>query len=216
MGARRLRSAAKPRRGAPPSTSRRSTFRVRAASGFRSGSGDPLRPRRGWVALQGGRATLGPDRGAEGICELVDLRAGAALGDRDEQAAIVLGVLAAKRVSGCDAALRAAVEDRPDGSVEANRELAHDRRLVDQLDAVDRAQPLARVGGALNQQLAQLAEAAAAEPGEVDHRAERVQGLRGADVVGRLLAADVLLARLQGEDEAAAPVDILGFAGDSA
>src|SRR6201999_3435008 len=37
---------------------------------------------------------------------------------------------------------------------------------------------------------------------------------RGADVVGRFLAADVLLARLQREDEAAAAVDVLGFAGD--
>ena len=48
----------------------------------------------------------------------------------------------------------------------------------------------------------------------MDHRAERVQRLRGADVVGRFLAADVLLAGLQGEHEAAPPVDVLGFAGD--
>ena len=57
---------------------------------------------------------------------------------------------------------------------------------------------------------------ALAEPGEVDHAAERVQRLRGADVVGRLLAADVLLAGLQREDEAAAAVDVDGLAGDPA
>ena len=48
----------------------------------------------------------------------------------------------------------------------------------------------------------------------MDHRRQRVQRLRRADVVGRLLAADVLLAGLQGEDEAAAAVDVLGFARD--
>src|SRR4029077_1499972 len=50
--------------------------------------------------------------------------------------------------------------------------------------------------------------------GEMDHRPQRVQRLGGADVVGRLLATDVLLAGLQGEDEAAAAVDVLGLAGD--
>ena len=100
----------------------------------------------------------------------VDLLAGAALGDRDQQAVLVLGVLAAERVAGGDAALGAALEHRGDRGVEPERELAHDRRLVQQLDALDRGQPLARVGGAPDQQLAQLAEALAAEPGEVDHR----------------------------------------------
>ena len=38
----------------------------------------------------------------------------------------------------------------------------------------------------------------------------------GADVVGRLLAADVLLAGLQREHEAAAPVDVRGLARDPA
>ena len=57
---------------------------------------------------------------------------------------------------------------------------------------------------------------APAEPGEVDRAGERVQRLRGADVVGRLLAADVLLAGLQREHEAAAAVDVGGLAGDPA
>ena len=103
---------------------------------------------------------------------------------------------------------------RSDRRIEAQGELARDRRIVQQLHPRDRGEPLARVGGAPDQQLAQLAEALAAEPGEVDRRRQRVQRLRGADVVGRLLAADVLLAGLQGEDEAAAAVDVVGFAGD--
>ena len=111
-------------------------------------------------------------------------------------------------------ALRDPVEHLADRRVEPHGELADDRRVVQQLDPVDRGEPLPRVGGAPHQQLAQLAEALAAEPGQVDHRAERVQRLRGADVVGRFLATDVLLAGLQREHEAAAPVDVLGFAGD--
>ena len=57
---------------------------------------------------------------------------------------------------------------------------------------------------------------AAAEPGQVDDAGERVERLRGADVRGRLLAADVLLARLQRQHEAAAAVDVARLAGDAA
>ena len=51
---------------------------------------------------------------------------------------------------------------------------------------------------------------------EVDHAGEGVERLRGADVGGGLLAADVLLAGLQREHEAAAAVHVDGFAGDAA
>jgi hypothetical protein len=51
--------------------------------------------------------------------------------------------------------------------------------------------------------LPQLAKTLRAEPREVDEAAEREERLVGRDVRGRLLAADVLLARLQGEDIAA-------------
>ena len=98
------------------------------------------------------------DRAADRIGELVDLLAAAALGNRDQQAIGVLGVLAAERVAGGDAALGAVVEDGGNGSVQLDRELACDRRLVQQLDPLDRGQPLARIGGALDEQLAELAE----------------------------------------------------------
>ena len=87
---------------------------------------------------------------------------------------------------------------------------------MQQLDAVELRQRAARVGGPLEQQLAELDEPATTEPAQVDHARERVERLRGADVVGRLLAADVLLAGLQREHEAAAAVDVGRLAGDAA
>ena len=84
------------------------------------------------------------------------------------------------------------------------------------VDAVDRGQRLARVVRARHEQLAELVDPLAAEPAQVDHARERVQRLRGADVVRGLLAADVLLARLQREHEAAAAVDVGRLARDPA
>ena len=114
-----------------------------------------------------------------------------------------------------DAAAQAAPAHGGDVGVQAQRELAHDRLLVELLDAVDRGQPLARVVGAGEQQLAELDDPAAPEPAQVDDAGERVQRLGGADVRGRLLAADVLLAGLQREHEAAAPVEVGGGARDA-
>ena len=70
--------------------------------------------------------------------------------------------------------------------------------------------------GAAQHQLGQLHQAALAEPREVDHAGERVERLRGADVVRGLLAPDVLLAGLEREHEAAAPVQVARLAGDPA
>ena len=109
---------------------------------------------------------------------------------------------------------RAAAPDGRDVGVEAQRELADHGLLVQLLDAVERGEPLARVVRAREQQLAELDDAAAAEPGQVDDAGERVERLRGADVRGGLLAADVLLARLQRQHEAAPAVDVDGLAGD--
>ena len=140
----------------------------------------------------------------------------ALLGERDEQAVGELVVLAAQREAGVHALLLAAADDRVDIRVQAHGELADDRLLVQRADAVERGQRLAGVVRALQQQLAELDEAVAAQPAEVDDAAERVERLRGADVRRRLLAADVLLARLEREHEAAAPVDVGRLAGDAA
>ena len=66
--------------------------------------------------------------------------------------------------------------------------------------------PLPRVARERHAGLAELAEALRPEPGERDEPAEREQRLVGRHVRRRLLAADVLLARLQREDEAAVAV----------
>ena len=157
-----------------------------------------------------------PDRAAERVGEAVDVALRAPLGDRDQQPVLVLRVLASERIARGDPLLADPIEHLGHGRVDAHRELARHRRLVQQLHALDGRQRLARVGGAAHQQLAELDDAAPAEPGEVDRAGERVQRLGGADVVRRLLAADVLLAGLQREDEAAAPVGVGGLAGDPA
>src|SRR5436190_21631391 len=53
------------------------------------------------------------------------------------------------------------------------------------------------------------------EPREVDETGERQQRLVGRDVGGRLLAPDVLLARLQGQDIAALARGVYRFADDA-
>ncbi len=85
---------------------------------------------------------------------------------------------------------------------------------MEELDAVELGKPLARVGGPSAQELAELDEPPLAEPGQVDHSSEGVQRLRGADVVGRLLAADVLLAGLEREHEPAPAVGVHRLARD--
>ena len=160
------------------------------------------------------RFASGRHRGAEHLGQPVDVRPRAPLGDRHEQPVGVLGVVAPERIAGVDPLLAAARDHLPDGRVELDRELAHHRLVVQRRDPVDRGQPLAGVRGALEHQLGQLDDPALAQPAQVDHAGERVQRLRGADVRGGLLAADVLLARLQGEHEPALAVDVLGLAGD--
>ena len=140
----------------------------------------------------------------------------APLRERHQQPVLVLRVVAAERIPRADSLGRAPVEHVSDRCVEGDRELADRRGLVQQLDAVDRAEALPRVGGAANEQLPELDEASLAEPGEVDHAGQRVERLGGADVVGRLLAADVLLAGLEREHEAAAAVDVGRLACDPA
>src|SRR5204862_1665402 len=88
------------------------------------------------------------------------------------------------------------------------------RGVVQELDAVEIGEALARVSGSAAAELTELDDAALAEPCEVYDPAERVECLGRADVVRRLLAADVLLARLQGEHEPSPAVGVGGLAGD--
>ena len=115
-----------------------------------------------------------------------------------------------------DPALAAAGDDPVHRRGHGDREFARHRLLVEQLDAVDGAQALAGVGGAPEHQGRQLDESLATQPAEVDHPGQGVERLGGADVRRGLLAADVLLAGLQGQHEAALAVQIARLPGDSA
>ena len=83
------------------------------------------RPRRSLAARRSAA-----DGGAEGVGEAVDVGLRAALGDRDQQAVGVLGVLAGERVAGGDPLGGDRVEHLLHGRVDAHRELARDRRVV--------------------------------------------------------------------------------------
>ena len=154
----------------------------------------------------------------EHVGQPADLVDRAVLGDRDQERILVFGVVAAERVD-LEARRRSVglvtewqeFLDRPFG---ANREFPDHRRIVEQFESVEAADQVARVGGATGHQLAQFDEALLAQPGEVDHAGEGVQGLRSADVRGRLFPADVLLAGLKGEHETAAAVNVGRLTGD--
>ena len=156
------------------------------------------------------------NRPAERVGETVDVLPRRPLRYCHEDAVLMLGVVPRQRVSRRDAIGRHGVERPLHRRRDANRELTYHGSVREQLHPLDRRQPPSRVGGPPHQQLPELDESPLAKPGEVDDPAQRVQRLRGADVVGRLLAADVLLAGLQGEHEAAPAVDVGGLARDPA
>src|SRR3989442_11468779 len=91
---------------------------------------------------------------------------------------------------------------------EPHRKLPHDRMLVKRLASRDRAEALPGLGRPPGHELAELDNSLPAEPGQVDHSCKRVERLARADVRGRLFPADVLLACLQREYEAAPPIDV--------
>src|SRR3989441_12877935 len=88
----------------------------------------------------------------------------------------------------------------------SQRELFEEGRAEAERHAGDLRQALGRVVGLRRRELADLDEAVPPERREVDRRHERAEGDVGADVGGRLRAADVLLARLQRQHEAARAV----------
>ena len=81
-----------------------------------------------------------------------------------------------------------------------------------QLCARLRGQRLRRVIGLGQVVLGQFADAFFAVDGEKDRRHQRDQSLIGADVRGRFFAADMLLARGEGQNEAAIPCPVDGLA----
>ena len=140
----------------------------------------------------------------EHLDEPVDLRRRALLGDGDEQHVVHALVVAADRVPGMDAALARRLHDVARIPSDANGTLLECCLIwKHQLEPGTLQQLLLRVGRERETGLPQLAQTLRTEPREVDEPSERQERLVRRDVRRRLLAADVLLARLQGEDIAA-------------
>jgi len=123
-------------------------------------------------------------------------------------------VLGAEVVPPDDAAIAQARVDPGRGHGAAHRELVEEaarphreaRKLGDAGRRVVRIVPA---------QLRDAAESPGAQRGEVDGRGEGHQRFVGADVRGRLLAPDVLLARVEREDVAANALAVAGLARDA-
>ncbi len=89
-----------------------------------------------------------------------------------------------------------------------HRELVEEIALVDDFDAGDRAQPLRRLQRPGMVDARQPAQPVAAQQRHVDRERQRAQARIGADIAGRLLAPDMLLARRERQHEAALAVRV--------
>ena len=91
------------------------------------------------------------------------------------------------------------------------RELVEEA-AIDELHAGDRGEPLGGLHRRRMVEPGQPGQPRLAEQRQVDREGQRAEPGIGADVAGRLLAADVLLARRQGQHPAAPPIGIDGLA----
>jgi hypothetical protein len=126
----------------------------------------------------------------------------AVLGERDQQHVVHPRVVAPEDVAGVDTASAGLADDLLRGSSDANGKLLECCLFCKHESRPRRS--FACSASAM-QVLPHLLEPLRPEPREVDEPARRQQRLVGGDVGGRLLAPDVLLARLEGEDIAALP-----------
>src|SRR5215468_7698671 len=147
-------------------------------------------------------------RGGQGGRVGVDLLARALLRHRHEEAVLVGAVEGPERHAGQDLVLEQALHHALGRLGQLERELLEEGRAELELHPGDLAERLRRVVRLGRGELARLAQADLAHDGHVDRRHEGAERHVGADVRGRFLAADVLFARLQGEDEAALAVEV--------
>ncbi len=131
---------------------------------------------------------------------------------RHEQNVVHALVVAAERIAGMDAALACAPDHLSRGKRRAERDLL-ERAASNAGTKVD---PLPRVLREREACLAHLAQSVGPEPRQRREPGEREQRLVRRDVRRRLLAPDVLLARLKRENEAAPPIRVDGLADDAA
>ncbi len=119
-----------------------------------------------------------------------------------------------QRQAGEDAALQQAAMDRA-GVRDVDRELVEVGAGMEPAHA-DRGQRRLELRGTRGTVRRHVAQPVRADGREVDRRREGEQGLVGADVAGRLVATDVLLARPERHDEGALAVEVGGHAHEAA
>ena len=102
--------------------------------------------------------------------------------------------------------MRSTTRSAPTGSATANSRSTG--AAGQRLDAVDGQQRLAGVAGAPGAAQGQLPQPGGAQPGQLERRSHRDQGLVGADVGRRPLPADVLLPGAQGGDVGPPALDV--------
>ena len=181
--------------------------------------GQPLRPRDRRRAAAGLRLLVDQLHRRdlrEHVGEAVDLRRRPLLRDGDEQDVVHARVVAPERVPGMHAERARVADDVSRVPSDAYRKLLERCPFwKQQLDAGALLEPLLRIRAERETGLPHVAESLRAEPREVHEAAERKQRLIRRDVGGGLLAADVLLARLQGEDIAAFTRGVYRLADDA-
>src|SRR5262249_16411960 len=132
----------------------------------------------------------------------VILLARALFGHRHEEAVLISAIEGLEGHPGKDPVLEQALHHPLGRLRQREGELLEEGRAELELHPGDFGERLRRVVGLGGGELARLAQADLAHDGHVKGGHERAEGHVGADVRGGLLAPDVLLARLEGEEEA--------------
>ena len=147
--------------------------------------------------------------GGQGHREGADLGRGRDLRGADQEAVgqgRIVGLRVGQDEPGQDARLEQPAMDGPRVR-DADDELVEVRPGMHPLGA-DGRQGRLQLGRAAGPEGRHVAQAVRADRGQVDRGGERQQGLVGADVAGRLVAADVLLARTHRHDVGALAVQV--------
>ena len=153
----------------------------------------------------------------ESVGERVNLGARVGLGDADEEVVRSVARITREREPARDASLGGeAAQQFVRVARRADDELVEDGRGVGEREAFERGYPPARVGRLLRALFGHLLQTLPPHRRQVDGRGQGDEALVGADVGGRLLAADVLLARGERQDEAAAALFVVSLADEAA
>ena len=149
---------------------------------------------------------------ASTVGEAIHVGRGSLLGQGDEDHVVHALVVAPEAIAGVHAQRTGVANHVTCRTWSTERDLLEERLL----ECHGERDSLLRVGGERHARLAELAEPLRPEPGERDEAAEREQRLVRRHVRRRLLAPDVLLARLQRQHETAIAVEVGRLAHDPA